>query len=67
MGVGTRGGVGGPGGGVDRSYGISWVFVFCDGVGLVVVYDGYVWVLLRNVRCDWGGVGVVLVLLMVLV
>jgi len=42
VGVGTRGGVGEPGGGVERSYGISWVFVFCDGVGLVVVYDGFV-------------------------
>ncbi len=40
MGVGTWDGVGEPGGGVERSYGISCVFVFCDGVGLVVGYDG---------------------------
>ena len=39
-GVGTWGGVGEPGRGVERSYGISCVFVFGDGVGLVVVYDG---------------------------
>ena len=41
------------------------VYVFCDCVGFVMVYDGVV-VLFRNVRWDRGGVGVVVVLMMVL-
>ena len=56
MGVGTWGGVGEPGRGVERSYGISCVFVFGDGVGLVVVYDGVCGVVSeREMGSGWGG------------